>query len=333
MKKLNFNSIQSLQPPDSWIENALAIPEKESKKPAFITRPRIIAAAASIVLVTAVSVALFLTMGDKSPVEIRPSSTEYVQPPTSFTGDVGSTAASESGQPNTAPTSSTEDKAEQIRRAIESVINPTAQTQSGTSTNPTTSSGTQSSATAQPSSQAPTTAPTQKATVKPTEKATQTATEITIITPTTKPTQAPTQKPTQKPTQGATEVTWEPPTETPWIPSTQPTQPVTEVATEPPTESPEPTLSRVTLSSKVYSRNSTAIYCKITDVADGSVYGDPDLYSDGHLVTVTGTSMNTVSCEYKPGDHGIKLMPGVVYYYTFYDADGRMLSRGSFKNR
>ena len=329
MKKLNFNSIQSLQTPDSWIENALAIPEKESKKPAFITRPRIIAAAASIVLVTAVSVALFLTMGNNSPVEIKPSYDGDVQPPTSYTGDIYPTAASESGQQNTAPTSPTEDKAEQIRRAIESVINPTAQTQSGDHANPTTPSGSQSSANAQPSSQAPTTKPTQKATVKPTEKATQAATEITIITPTTKPTQAPTQKPTRKPDHNPSEAIWDPPTETPWIPSTQPTYNATEAATEP----NEPVLSSITISSKVYVRNGSAVYCKITDVADGSVYGDPDLYSDGHLATVTGTSMNTVSCEYKPGDRGIKLMPGVVYYYTFYDADGRMLSRGTFNNR
>ena len=67
MKSFNFDTLQNLPIPEGWIENALSIPEQEEQKPALIPfwrRPRVIAAAASLILVSALSIALFLSMNN-----------------------------------------------------------------------------------------------------------------------------------------------------------------------------------------------------------------------------------------------------------------------------
>ena len=117
MKEFNFNTIKNLPVPEQWIENALAISETEEQKPAvvplsnghceesaepmtrqsqlFWRKPRFIALAASLVLVTALSISLFLSMGSKPPIAVKsdskPDSTQIVW----STDEYGATVATE----------------------------------------------------------------------------------------------------------------------------------------------------------------------------------------------------------------------------------------------
>ena len=117
MKEFNFNTIKNLPVLERWIENALAIPETEEQKPAvvplsnvhceesaepmtrqsqpFWRKPRFIALAASLVLVTALSISLFLSMGSKPPISVKsdskPDSTQIVW----STDEYGATVATE----------------------------------------------------------------------------------------------------------------------------------------------------------------------------------------------------------------------------------------------
>lgn len=60
MRDKNFDSIKNFNVPENWVENALNIPQTEKKSPvAFIKFSRTLSAVASLVLVCALSVAVF----------------------------------------------------------------------------------------------------------------------------------------------------------------------------------------------------------------------------------------------------------------------------------
>ncbi len=60
MRDKNFDSIKNFNVPENWVENALNIPQSERKSPvAFIKFSRTLSAVASLVLVCALSVAVF----------------------------------------------------------------------------------------------------------------------------------------------------------------------------------------------------------------------------------------------------------------------------------
>ena len=60
MRDKNFDSIKNFNVPENWVENALNIPQTEKKSPvAFIKISRTLSAVASLVLVCALSVAVF----------------------------------------------------------------------------------------------------------------------------------------------------------------------------------------------------------------------------------------------------------------------------------
>lgn len=326
MKKANFNTLRDLPVPESWIENALAIPEAEEQKPAgvpFWRRPRVIAMAASLVLVCGLSLALFLTMGNKPPVAVKSgsktSSTEIV-----WTTDAnGETVATEvvivpadgDRQDSTTPTAAP------------------GQSGGNANTSPTTSGRTNPTAIPNPTesgdpaetstegSHRPTTAP------APTEE----ETEDNGIIPNgpngwnyDKPTEEPPEDPTTAPTEGE----WEPP----WV---TPTEPVWEDPTAPTV--PKPTQSSYKATVNIFvsgftitriSQDGNVVYCRIYD-DDGNSYGDSDLYSDQHLAQMKSASYGR-NLSYTPRDYGILPADGT-YNFEFYTGSGKMIAKGSAK--
>ena len=174
MKEFNFNTIKNLPVPEKWIDNALSIPEAgeqrlaavplsngHSEEPAepttrpsqpFWRKPRFIAMAASLTLVTALSIALFLSMGNKPPLaaksDSKPDATQIVW----STDEYGATVATEivvvpddDDQNGTQPT----EKPSALSRFFENVFgdsdrtSPTAPSGQGgeNRTSPTTPSG------------------------------------------------------------------------------------------------------------------------------------------------------------------------------------------------
>lgn len=84
MNRVNFDSLKNIKAPGEWRDKAALIPEISVKKPAFPLYR--IVAAASIVLVGAIGVLMFLLYGDHSEsVMLRPSATE----PTTFVSETG----------------------------------------------------------------------------------------------------------------------------------------------------------------------------------------------------------------------------------------------------
>lgn len=342
MKEFNFDALRNLPVPEDWIENALAIPEEEEKKPAVIPfwrKPRFIAMAASLMLVTALSIALYLSMGNKPPVTVKPNSKPSATEIIWSTDENGETVATEvviipdpdEQQNATQPTEKKSPVAQFFER-IFGGTDPTAPTPSPTE------SGRRSP------NQKP--APTEKGKPSPTAKDTPTEKDDLPVESTDPPysTTAPTEI-----------IIEEPPTVTPWEDSTtSPTESgdviihgpggwdVTEApwdpdATEPtpkPTQ-PKPTQSKykdsVRISASVYSiskinQDGGVVYCRIYD-DNGNVYGDGDLYSDQHLATLTLT-FDGGSLSYSPRDHGILPEDGY-YHFEFYTRAGRSLSKGN----
>ena len=104
MKKVNFNRLENFEVPEEWIEKALNA--KPKKKPLF--RPYVLGAAASLVLVTALSLLLFRHFQKISAPPVAVSTTE----PSSAT------------EATVAPKAATEKPAE-TENTVESQIDPT----------------------------------------------------------------------------------------------------------------------------------------------------------------------------------------------------------------
>lgn len=322
MKEFNFNTIKNLPVPEQWIENALAIPETEEKKPAvvplsnghceesaepmtrqsqpFWRKPRFIAMAASLVLVTALSIALFLSMGSKPPIAVKsdskPDSTQIVW----STDEYGATVATEvvvipkdGDRDGTQPT----EKRSAIEQFFENVFGTDDRT------TPTTPSG-QNGASSQNGGtpQSPSAAP-QSPTAAPSP-----------VTP--DPTAAP------RPIETAShETEVAPPVE---LPTTAPWE-------RPPDEPIEPPVYHATITSSIFKptyglgeKDTIPVYCKILSTDKSVLYGDPDLYSEQHRAIITENNPGTLKFAYTPADLGILPADGK-YYCEFYDENGRRL--------
>lgn len=82
MNKVNFDSLNNIKAPEQWLKNAAAIPEASAKKCAFPLYR--IAAAASIVLVSAIGLLTYLFFGNPAPIVLRDRVADKV-PPTEST--------------------------------------------------------------------------------------------------------------------------------------------------------------------------------------------------------------------------------------------------------
>ena len=323
MKEFNFNTIKNLPVPEQWIENALAISETEEQKPAvvplsnghceesaepmtrqsqpFWRKPRFIALAASLVLVTALSISLFLSMGSKPPIAVKsdskPDSTQIVW----STDEYGATVATEvvvipgdGDRDGTAPT----EKRSAIEQFFENVFGTVDRT------TPTTPSG-QNGASSQNGGtpQSPSAAP-QDPTAAPSP-----------VTP--DPTAAPRPIETDPPHEPETAPPEEPPTTAPWE--------------RPPDEPTEPPVYHATITSSIFKptyglgeKDTIPVYCKILSTDKSVLYGDPDLYSEQHRAIITENNPGTLKFAYTPADLGILPADGK-YYCEFYDENGRRL--------
>lgn len=326
MKDFNFNTLRDLPVPDSWIENALLIPEREEAKAVvpFRRKPRFIALAASLLLVSALSAALFLSTG-KSPVTVKPSpyATEIV-----WTTDAdGETVATEivvvtddpdpsnpdGRQGSVRPTENRSASANGVDRV--GSTSPTESADNRRRKNPTAAPGPSERSGAPAESKphdetSPADSPTQPSEAS-TESMTEEESEIIINGP------------------GGWNST-EAPTATPWVDPSEPswTDPTTPTA-------PRPTESRckasVSISVSVYTvsqinKEGGTVYCRIYD-DDGNSFGDSDLYSDQHLATLTLT-YNSRILSYTPRDYGILPEDGL-YRFEFYTPSGRIVVSGS----
>lgn len=250
MNKVNFDNLKNLKTPDSWIENALSIPNTQQKKSPilmlFSTKSsRLIAAAACLILVSAVALTIFLTQDSVTP----PIDPDYIATEqTVETQDVTQAQSDSSEQTHSSgdntqePTNESKPNADDYQsiEPTEVVASNATQNAGGSTVN--------NQNTTRPNLK-PIVTPIVKETVRATEKtdanhadsANKPSVKPTItqtIKPTVKPTLAPVVKPTQKPT--AKPVVK--PTQKPTTPAVKPTtkpvvQPTTPPATEP-TEAP-----------------------------------------------------------------------------------------------
>lgn len=183
----DFRQLKSVRTPEEWIGNALMIPQKKNK-PLFLLRPSVIGAAASLLIIAAAALTLFLNLR-QLPEPL---------PPTVFQ--------------TVTPTDSTATVTETVQVASPSTTQPTA-----ASSSPSTAAVSQATASPQP---APAVSPVPSPTVKPTVSPT--------VSPTVKPTVSPTVKPTAAPTASATYATQpltEPTEAKPTVPATVPATP------------------------------------------------------------------------------------------------------------
>ena len=323
MKEFNFNTIKNLPVPEQWIENALLIPEEEDQRLAVIPltnrhceesaepttrqsqpfwrKPRVIAMAASLMLVTALSIALFLSMGNKTPLatksDSKPDATQIVW----STDEYGATVATEivavpdDGNQNGAhPTEKLSASSQSVENALGGgdSTSPTASSGQGVSAPSATQKGsTSQSPTASP--QKPTSAPS-PVDPDPTEPAANRPTE----TPWYRP---PTETPWEKPPELPSETSWE---QYPTVPPK-------------PTEPPEYCdVIDVTFWGKSVPYGRT-LYVRLFYEGKGSALGDRDPFSDQHLATVLSWDADTIHVYYDPKEHGIMPESGC-YRYEIY---------------
>ena len=217
MNKYNCDSLKNLPVPDELIEKALAIPETAEKAPVALPwyrRTRIIAAAASVVLVTALGVSAFFLFGNKKP-SVK-AFHEAVEP-TAFATDAPTAPVDD---PATEPTDSAKKASEPAVKpsetATETATEAARRTSSGRivtittiTTSPTRGESAQSGdQTVDPVQPAPTstapqgtfekTAPTEKVAPKPVAQPTDPK-PTPPIAPTVEPTSQPSQAPTDTP--------------------------------------------------------------------------------------------------------------------------------------
>ena len=167
MTEKDFRQLKDLRTPEEWIENALLIPQKKNK-PLFLLRPSMIGAAASLLIIAAAALTLFLNLRQLP--EPTPQTVLQTVTPT----DTSATAKETVHTPQTATTQPTAVSSSPSTAAVSQAA---SSSQTAPAVSPTGSSNS-----------SPTPLPTVKPTASPT------------VSPTVKPTGSPTVPPTVKPT-------------------------------------------------------------------------------------------------------------------------------------
>ena len=320
MKKMNFNTLQTLPVPEQWIENALAIPEKERMAAPLWRRSRFIAAAASLLLVTALSIALYLSVGTQPPVAVKPrsSASEWA------TDENGATIVPEGvnlpdgtvpGSSNGVivyPDGSTEYVTED---GFGSSVDPSEKGRPSLSANvkPTEKGGRQD----------PTTKPAPSEGGKP------------FVIPTLPLAEDPTGSPavTEAPSPNETEPTFEEPTYAPDhtgpagdpdMPTQPPWTPPSEGETWPPEYFKAIFDGIGKRDFDMVGKDFGTIYCSVYSADKSVMYGEKNRYSDQHKARITQNGRSAMRFSYDPA--GLGILPGYgYYYYEFYDETGRIL--------
>lgn len=292
MNDLNFRNLQNLTVPDDLMERLFAIPETEDKKPAVIPlwRNRAIITAASLVLVSVLSLTAYFLFGIKSntPIPLAPS-TQSTNAPSQKEQSSGVTPIQP--QDRTAPT----DGKFTVHQPNESLL--TTPTESGANTQPT------------EKRQSPTTNKTE-ATTPPIVPA---VTEQSTETPAERPTEPPTETPdVLEPTEGEPEPVnpTEPP---PWMPD--------------PTEPPQSSASINVALAKSKVPADGLVYCQIMD-ENGAPLGDYDMFAQERLVDVIPFTRYYDALQYRATDY-ISLPYNMTVRYIFYGSDGAVIYSGT----
>ncbi len=292
MKKVNFNSIDNLEIPDSWVDKAISN-AKTPKSVSVIKKQNILAFVASIVLVCAISVTLFFLTNKNATMPVV--HIDATDSDVSINND--DTFAYEETKLSRLPTDKeesetssyvTENNSRDNKPALYSTITPTKK----------------------PS---PTKKPTSDNKIEVTEKPA--PSQHTKPESTQNPTVAEqtTNNETQKPTEA------EPETEAPQKPSQPPG----------PTESPVtelPDLYEIYIGATIYMHLAPAdgkVYCKVYD-ENGVLLGDPDLFSDEHIAELIFTSYYSV--RYYPYRHSLINATGY-YTFVFYNSNSEILKQ------
>lgn len=322
---MNFRKLEDLKVPDELMEKLLAIPETEEQKaPAVIPwwRNRAVIAAASLVLVSVLSLIVYFLIGNKIdvPVAMKPSksATEIVW----STDENGETVATEviivpDGHNDPNGTTPTEPKSG-LERFIESIFGPRDNT-------------------------APTTAASDRGRTTPTTKTSPTEggrrNPISPSQGAVTPTQG--DQPIVSPTEAPVEPTesYDVPVE-PWDDPPDPTEPPDEPteAPKPPDDPPAPTVSPYTdtISDLVYIGDipdGSVIYCWLyDDISHCRMYED-DAYTEMFYAEVTPLGDGYALLTYTPKAHGVVLPESGSYRYLWYLSEdgshtGRRLKDG-----
>lgn len=297
MKNKNFDSISKFSVPQSWIDNAKAVPATHHKKNPFIVfftgYKKYIAAAAIMVLVLSLSLVV-LMMNERPKVAQNNDGYSVVNPTQEMP---------------------TNDKGEPVQTDAPVVIETTpdgsivirpSETINGSDVNDPTQSPTQSPQ-------------------KPTSS---------TDDPTAQPTDIPTDDTTP---QDPTTAPWEPPVDPdpPWIEPTEPAEPTEPPEpTDPPTDAPtdEPwypppsqryLVASVTVSEELIGSDKN-IYCKVYD-PNGRMHGDPNLYSSQHKVTVIPRVDGNVNLYYQVSLWSIGIYDS--YRFVYYDSSGTTIAQ------
>lgn len=329
MNEMNFRNLENLTVPDELMEKLLAIPETEEEKAPIVIpwwRNRSVIAAASLVLVSVLSLIVYFLIGNKidKPITIKPSSsaTEIVW----STDENGETVATEvvivpdghNDQDDTSPTEAKSGLARFFERlfGIEDNTSPTTVTGSDSNktstTDKTSPNDDRSDSSAPPQGWKP-------------------------AVPTLPPMEAPTLAPTEVPMEAPTE-SYDPPD--PWDDPLEPTAPPDDPddSTEPPDEPPVPTesLYKDIISDLVYIGDipdGSVIYCWLyDDITHYRMYED-DAYTEMFYAEITPLGDGYAFLDYMPKAHGVDLPYAGHYQYLWYLSEdgghtGRRLYRG-----
>lgn len=263
-------------------------------------------AAASLVLVSVLSMTLYFLFGNKisTPIAVVPSPQSATTPSAPAGVSGGDNAQNQDGSAE--PT--------QGQSLIQQIISGRfpVPTETVSAASPTEKKNPQ-----------PTEKPAGKPSVKATEKPGQKATEK----PSPLPTERPSLQSTEKPVADATQPEPEPTTYLP----TEPQMPPWNDDPDPPTEGGEPGIF-IPAPVEFYGSFDRSclpadhiLYCKIYDSA-GKLLGDRDLYASEHLAEIIRVTDTAVLAEYSVPEGMI--WDSGYYNYVFYDSRGTLLTQG-----
>ena len=286
---------------------------KQSPPPVSVFRRyKVLAFAATVVLVVGMSLSVYFFFGNKSAVPIAPSPISSNSQPSEM--KAATDAAKAPLLSPSSPAGNTEPTAPKNSTSPSSSAAPFATEKKEGTVAPTLPGKGPAEPTESP-----------KPTVSPTRPAETTSPSV---VPTDEPWMLPTEAPipTESPTIRIppTELPWNPPTEPPWVLPTMPPEP-----TEPP-QPTEPADEIVFIGVFPWepdydNEDSWWLYCRIYD-QNGNLVGDPDLFSESHKASYLIWSGIT-NAYYRPADYGIRLSTGR-YTYFFYDINGVDVYKG-----
>ncbi len=305
MKKVNFNQLKNVKTPESWIENAINIPQRNKKPIPFYLRPYFIASAASVVLCCALSLFVFANLGNDVSVLPVSNPTDSI----TSTQNLSNTLDSNADSPSQAITGNgiAQGATDPFGNLI--FLQPvTEPNETNTSQNNSGSKGNLGAAT-QPSSNGNTNHS------KPYTPTTGLNTDPPEEPVTAKPTSVPSVKPTQKPTQSLTSMPLDVEEVTNFTEPTPDTMPFTYDICFLPSRNTDFNLSG-------------NVYCHI-ESKNGFEYTES--FTDNELCTRKGSG-SSIRFLYNPSEkYGVCVDDDYIemgnYYVTFYDDSGHSITR------